>query len=364
MADGDEVTVGDATVRAVETPGHTPEHTSYAVLDRGSAEPSALFTGGSLTVGGAGRTDLLGPDRADELTRAQFRSLRRLVTFGPGTRVLPTHGAGSFCAASAAGGLTSTVGAERLTNPALALLSDEEEFVRRRLQHLPSVPAYCRFMAPINRAGPALLSGLPGLALLSADAVAREVDQGAWVVDARDRLSFAQAHVPGSLNVELDDAFASYVGSVVPFGVRLVLLLPEPLARAAAEAVTQLLRIGYDGLVGCLAGGLRAWQASGRAVASYPACDVGALPVGDPDVLVLDVRQPAEVAAGTVPGSRHIVLGDLPQRISELSHDRTVWTICASGRRAAVAASLLARAGFSVAVVAVGGVPSWAATAA
>jgi rhodanese-related sulfurtransferase len=315
-------------------------------------------------VGGAGRTDLLGPGRTEELTRAQFRSLRRLRDLGVHTRVFPTHGAGSFCAAPSSGGTTSTLGAERATNPALALLSDEEEFIEARLRDLPRFPDYYRFMAPINRAGPRTLAALPVLAALPPEHVARATAAGAWVVDGRDRWSFAEAHVPGSLNVELDDGFATYVGSVVPFGTRLVLILPEPVDSAADEAVTQLVRIGYEYLAGHLAGGIAAWQADGRAVTSYPARDATALPVGDPGALVLDVRQPSEVAAAAVPGSRHVFLGDLPRRMDELPRDRAVWVVCASGRRAAVGASLLDRAGFRVTVVAHGGASSWAASAA
>jgi hydroxyacylglutathione hydrolase len=362
MADGDEITVGEVTLRALETPGHTPEHTSYLLLEAGASEPTAVFSGGSLMVGGAGRTDLLGPERTEELTRAQFRSLRRLLTLAGDTRVLPTHGAGSFCATTTSGPPTSTVAAERLGNPALALLGDEEAFVRARLQGLPRHPAYYRFMAPINRAGAPVLSARPPLASLTPADVVRHVDDGAWVIDGRDRWSFAEAHLPGSVNVELDDSFTSFVGSVVPFDVPLVLVLPEP--AAGAEAVTQLLRIGYDTVLGELTGGVPVWRAAGRPTRSYPAYGIDHLDPTDPTVCVLDVRQPSEVARGALPGSRHIFLGDLPQRLDELRRGRTTWTVCASGKRAAVAASVLDRAGIPVGVIARGGVPSWVARAA
>jgi rhodanese-related sulfurtransferase len=313
-------------------------------------------------VGGAGRTDLLGPDRAEELTRAQFRSLRRLQSLRDDARVLPTHGAGSFCAATTSGPRTSTFGAERRDNPALALLEDEAAFVRARLEGLPRHPAYYRFMAPINRAGPAVLSAVPDLPALSAAEVQRHADDGAWIVDGRDRWSFAAAHLPRSVNVELDDSFASFVGSVVPFGVPLVLVLPEP--GAAAEAVTQLLRIGYDDQVGFLAGGVAAWVADGRPTRAYPAGDIREVDVSDPAAVVVDVRQPTELDDGVIPGSRQIFLGDLPQRLSEFPSDRWTWTVCASGRRAAVAASVLDRAGVPVGVIARGGVPTWVARAA
>jgi rhodanese-related sulfurtransferase len=362
MADGEEVVVGDATLRALETPGHTPEHTAYLLLEGSASEPSAVFTGGSLMVGGAGRTDLLGPERTEELTRAQCRSLRRLVALAEETLVLPTHGAGSFCASTTSGPRTSTFGTERRGNPALALLEDEEAFVRERLLGLPRYPDYYRFMAPINRAGPDVLGALPGLPALLPDQVERHTRDGGWVVDGRDRWSFAAAHLPGSINVEVDDSFAAYVGSVVPFGVPLVLVLPTP--ESAAEAVSQLLRIGYDHLLGSLAGGIAAWQADGRLTRSYPARDIAEVDATDPDAVVVDVRQPGEVAGGSIPGSRQIFLGDLHQRLTEIPSGRTAWTVCASGRRAAVAASVLDRAGVPVGVIARGGVPTWVARAA
>jgi rhodanese-related sulfurtransferase len=272
--------------------------------------------------------------------------------------VLPTHGAGSFCAAPTAGPVTSTLDVERRSNPALPLLTDEELFVRTRLTGLPRYPAYYRHMAPINRAGPTVLSGLPSVPALGPEQLERAAAAGAWVVDGRDRWTFAAAHLPGSVNVELDDSFATFVGAVVPFGVPLALVLPEPTAQAAVEARTQLLRIGYDAITGVLTEGITGWQATARPVTTYPACDIRDLPVGADDVTVLDVRQPAEWAAGVLPGSRQIFLGDLPQRIGTLPGTRRVWTVCASGRRAAVAASLLDRAGIPTGVVASGGVPS------
>ncbi len=357
MDDGDEITVGDVVLRAMATPGHTPEHTAYLVIEPDVPAPTAVFTGGSLMVGSAGRTDLLGPERADELTRAQFRSLRRLLTLGAQTRVMPTHGAGSFCAASARTALASSIGEERRTNPALAMLADEDGFVRSRLSGLPRFPAYYRHMAPINRAGPLVLSGPPPVHSVNADEAARAAAAGTWIVDGRDRWAFAEAHLPGSVNVELDDMFATWVGSVVPYGARLVLVLPEAVDDAAEEARTQLLRIGYDDVLGVLDGGLDGWRASGRPVSSYPACDIRDLPTAAGDGTILDVRQPAEVAAGVLPGSRQVFLGDLPDQLGELPSGRRVWTVCHSGRRAAVAASLLDRAGIPVGVVARGGVP-------
>ncbi|MEU6236507.1 MBL fold metallo-hydrolase [Kitasatospora sp. NPDC047058] len=364
LAEGDELTLGGLRVQALETPGHTAEHTAYLVLgagpdgDAGGGRPVAVFTGGSLLVGSAGRTDLSGPARTEHLARAQYRSLRRLARLPSGTRVLPTHGAGSSCSIGAdATERTSTVGDQLLANPAL-LAADEDAFVATRMLGLPPAPAYYRRMGPLNRAGPAVLGGPPVLLPMTPDEVRLAVDRGALVVDARDRRAFADAHLPGSLGNELDGSFAALVGEVVPFGRPLVLVLPEPVADAGREAVLQLLRIGYEAwLVGWVDGGVERWRASGGPLAVIRTADVsevrGALARdGGLPVQVLDVRSAAEPP---VPGALAVPLTELPGRIDELPPGREFWTVCGRGRRATVAAGLLAAAGLPVTAVVSGG---------
>jgi glyoxylase-like metal-dependent hydrolase (beta-lactamase superfamily II)/rhodanese-related sulfurtransferase len=360
MAEGDRLTVGAAVLTALETPGHTPEHLAYGLSSGGGSEPAAVFTGGSLIVGSAGRTDLLGPERTETLTHAQFRTLQRLKSFPAGTRVLPTHGAGSFCATvPPQEERTSTIGRELGSNPALAE-TDEATFVRRQVSGLMAYPAYYAHMAPINRAGPPVVGGVPVPPEVPPEEVARLRSLGAVVVDARDGAGFAAAHVPGSINVPLEDSFASYVGWLVPFDEPLVLIVPEPPGEALAEAAVQLFRIGYGRVLGYLGGGVDAWDASGRGVRSYPTVSVEELLTvarTDPS-RILDVRQDPEWDAGHLPASRHVFVGDLLGRIGELEEDGGLVTVCASGYRAAMAASLLDRAGVPVSLVARDGVPA------
>lgn len=354
LAEDDEIVVGDVTVRAMETPGHTAEHTSYLVFDDTRMAPTAVFTGGSLLVGSAGRTDLSGDDRTEELARAQFRSLRRLSLLPDATRVLPTHGAGSSCAAGpVSGDRTTTVGVERRTNPSLTV-QNEERFVSGRLSGLPPYPAYYRYMASINRSGPQVLGGRPALRALTPSRVEGLVGGGAQVIDGHDRGTFAAGHLPGSLCDELDDRFASLVGEVVPFGARLVLVLPEPEEEAADEALMQLLRIGYENIAGYLAGGVDAWQAAGRPLRSFRTADVAELAGHIAERRVLDVRP--ERPEGGIPGTLAVPLAELPRRLGELPRDREIWTVCESGRRATIAASLLDRVGIPVTAVVSGGV--------
>jgi hydroxyacylglutathione hydrolase len=359
MAEGDEARVGELRLVAIETPGHTPEHLSYLVYERTDV-PVAAFTGGSLMVGGAGRTDLLGPEQTEELTRAQYRTLRRLASLPDTVQVLPTHGAGSFCGAGPARKQRiSTMLEERGHNRALAS-SDEEEFVRQQLSGLLDYPAYYAHMASINRAGPPLVRDVPPAGALSPEEVEARVADGAWVVDGRGRRAFAEAHLPGSINVELTDSFASYVGWVVPFNHRLVLVLPPPEETHLDEAVAKLLAVGYERIEGYLAGGLQAWRSSGRQVRSFPVATIEELcEEWTRSPSVLDVRQREEWYAGHIPRSTHIFVGDLPHRLDEVPRDREVWVACATGQRTAIAASLLDRRGVSVRSVVAGGIPDW-----
>lgn len=365
LREGDEIQVGDLRLVALETPGHTPEHLAYLVFEGQAGGPVALFSGGSLIVGSAGRTDLLGDEKTGELTRAQFHSLRRLSKFDDDVLVLPTHGAGSFCAATTPSmRRTSTLGEERTMNPALTA-SDEDHFVRQQLSDLLAFPTYYRYMAPINRAGPAVVTSVPPLAPLTPAEVDRLAGNGTSIVDARDRLHFAAAHIPGSVNVELDSTFASYVGWVIPFGGSVALVLPDESEAAKAEVMTQLLRIGYDRVAGYLTGAIDAWKSEGYEVASYPVAEIDdlcrACLSGQP-MTIVDVRQRREWDQGHIPEkSVHLFVGDIPAHLNELPEDTELWTICASGHRASTAASLLDRAGLRVRLVARGGVPEWAA---
>jgi rhodanese-related sulfurtransferase len=277
--------------------------------------------------------------------------------------VLPTHGSGSFCAAGPiVSDRVTTLGAQRRRNPLLAL-AEEPAFAATLLAGLGEYPAYYRSMAPINRAGPPVLGGVPVPATIAPDDVERRVGAGAWIVDARARTTFAAAHIPGSLNIELGDTFAAYVGWLAPFDAPLVLVVPEPTGEATIEAATQLHRIGFDHVRGVLRGGIDAWAATGRPLAAYPTVTAGEVVDAEgrgESVELLDVRQPIEWRdEGAVPGARRIFVGDLPGRLDELPRDRPITVLCRSGQRAAIAASILDRAGIEVRLVAEGGAPAW-----
>ena len=366
--EGDVVEVGGLRLVARATPGHTREHLAWEVSADGTAGPSAVLTGGSLLVGSAGRTDLLGADATEELTRAQFASLQRLATLPDEVAVLPTHGPGSFCSAGPiAGSRTSTMGQERRSNPLLAA-PDEAAFRASLLGGLGAYPTYYAAMAPINRAGPPVMGRPVTPPLLDAASFAAAVAAGAHVVDGRPRAEFAGGHVPGSTNIELTESFASYVGWFVPFGATVALVLPEPIGEALEEATQQLFRIGYDQVAGTLAGGFAAWAADpGARPAAYPTTTIEALhadAVAGRNAYALDVRDPHEWQEdGVMPGAIRIPLGDLSDRLASIPRDAPVTVMCKSGARASIAASLLDAAGLDVRLIARGGAPDWPAAA-
>jgi hydroxyacylglutathione hydrolase len=356
--EGEELRVGDLRLVAIDTPGHTFEHIAWLVYEGDSEQPSAVFSGGSLLVGSAGRTDLLGPDHTAALTKHQYETVQRLKGLPEGVQLLPTHGAGSFCVSSMPStSRVSTLGAEFKTND-MVLAVSPEEFEEELTGELMAYPAYYPYMAPINRKGVPVLRRTPELPVVSAGDVAAAVERGVTVVDARGRDDFAASHIPGSLNIELNSGFGSYVGWILPFGSPTVLVLPDD-EGAAADAATQLLRIGWPMPEGVLGGGVEAWAAEGHPTSSYATaspkdlCDALS---GDEPPHVLDVRQPLEWKWGVIPDSQTLFVSDLPGREGEVPTDRPVYILCSNGHRAAIAASLLDGKGPQPVLVGDGGV--------
>jgi hydroxyacylglutathione hydrolase len=333
---------GRLRVTALHTPGHTPGHLSY-VLAEGQDEPAAVFTGGSMLFGTVGRTDLIGPDQTEQLTRAQYRSVRRLAGELPGQAVVyPTHGFGSFCSAAPASGDESTVGRECRINVALRE-ADEDAFVKELTAGLGAYPRYYAHMGPANRGGPGAADLSPPRPASAAE-IRRRIDAGEWVVDLRGRRAFARMHVSGSISVELNDSFATYLGWAQRWGRPLTLIGDGP--EDVAEAQRQLARIGIEGLAA--ASGPTPELAGGR-LASYPVTDFPGLAGawGAPGLVLVDVRRLDEWQGGHLDGAVHIPFWELEDRIDDVPAGQ-VWVYCHSGLRASIGASILDRAGRSV----------------
>jgi hydroxyacylglutathione hydrolase len=362
VRDGERFRVGGLTFEVLATPGHTPEHVSYVLYQPEESRPYALFSGGSMLVGSAGRTDLLGPGLTLTLTRQQYHSLLRLLeTLPDSVLVYPTHGAGSFCVASAVGGKRSTtIGQERLANPAVQA-HDEAEFVRRQLASYTAYPHYYRYMHDINQQGPRILGRLPEPEPRTPQEVQRWLQRGLPLIDGRPRTAFAHEHVPGSLNIELDSSFATYAGWLLPFNTPLLLLIEDEDGRR--EAVVQLMRIGYERAEGYLEGGIAGWKAAALPTESFERIDIDTLYQRwkqQPSLAILDVRRDDEWRQGHIPGALHLHVGDLPQHLEQVPRNAPLAVICHSGHRASIAASILAATGRQVIAVE-GGVPDWSA---
>jgi len=346
VQDGDVIEVSPVmSVAVLATPGHTFTHLSYALQTAGRTH--AVFTGGSLLYGSTGRPDLLGKAHAGELARAQFGSAHRLADELPADAdVYPTHGFGSFCSATQTEGSASTIGAERVVNPALTL--DEDRYVTQTLAGLDAYPAYYAHMGPANAAGPDGPDLTPPRRAEAAE-LRQRIEAGEWVVDLRARRAFAAGHLAGTLSFDLDGSFATYLGWLIPWDTPLTLLGQTP--EQVAEAQRELVRIGIDRPQAAADGGPAVW-AYGQPLRSYPVADFAALAMvrHHRPVTVVDVRRHSEWNAAHIDGAVHIPLHDLPARIGELPGGE-LWVHCQAGYRASVAASFLDVAGRAVVAV-------------
>ncbi len=359
---GATLSLGDVTIGVLATPGHTPEHISFTVTPLDHSTPTAIFSGGALIVGGAARTDLLGPNLTDHLSRQLYHTLHdRLLNLPDEVLVYPTHGAGSFCSAPVSADRTTTIGRERQWN-ALVQAESEEEFVVQALRNLPDYPTYFRYMRPINQRGPRVLNGLPVLLSLSPAVVQQQMAQGVAVIDTRRPHEFMAGHIPASYGIPLDAPLITWAGWVVPFGTPIILIADHPIERE--EAVRQLIRIGYDDLRGYLDGGLTAWLAAGlptQRVPVMPAEELrlqlerGAAP------LVLDVRHDDEWRGGHLPRAVHLDAGRLPAYPPAMPRDERIIVHCAHADRSTVAISLLEQRGYQDLVQLEGGYSHWQA---
>jgi hydroxyacylglutathione hydrolase len=348
LDDGSEIETGALRVRAVATPGHTFTHLSYVVGPPDGA-PQAVFTGGSLLFGSVGRTDLLGDEHLDDLTRAQYRSVHDLLeALPPDVEVHPTHGFGSFCSSgTVADRSRSTIGIENGDNIVVAAGS-EDAFVEEILRGVDDYPTYYAHMGPLNLAGafePLLVPPAP----IDAAELRTRLERGEWIVDLRRRVAFAADHLAGTVSVELGDSFVAYLGWLLPWGSRLTVI--GPTAADVADAQRRLARIGLDHL-SAVAGSLDE-VAPGAPRADYPVADFEALArrrAAGADVVVLDVRRAGEWRSDRIAGSHNVPLHQLLDHLHHVP-DGELWVHCESGLRSSIAASLLARAGYPVVLV-------------
>ena len=366
LNDGERFEMGEVVFEVLHTPGHTPEHIGFLLVDRSRGEEPCLFlSGGSLLVGDVARPDLLG---SREETRRHATGLCRtlqekILKLPDHVEVYPTHVSGSLCGGSIGSRLSTTVGYERRMNKLLAALSSETNFVENclKLDNLPAVPPYWKRMRKMNQQGPALIGTLAEPPALPPDEFERLSGEGAKILDCRSPEAFA-AHIPGAINVGVGSSFATWAGTALPGGASIILVLESK--RDLWEVCWQLLRIGYELPQGWLSGGMMAWRTAAKPLEILPQWTVWDLHQRleqDPKLLILDVRQPGEWNAGHIEGALHITGAELPSRTDEVPKDRPVAAICGSGFRSSVSASLLMHHGHKQVDNVLGGMAAWKA---
>ena len=365
VREGDEIRVGRVVLRVLETPGHTPEGISLLVFEGDeAAAPRMVLTGDTLFIGDVGRPDLVGSKgySAEQMASLLYDSVQgKLMRLGDDVLVYPAHGAGSLCGRSMSQETFSTMGEQRRSNHALQPMS-REDFVRMATRDLPEVPAYFARDVEMNRMGAAPVAEEARPAALSPSEVDARARAGATILDVRSAAAFGTAHVPGSLHVGLGGQFASWSGILVPADRGVVLVADGE--TDVSEARLRLARVGVERVEGFLAGGIAAWQGAGLPLASLPHITVSDLHERlpqEPALQVLDVRRPAEYAAGHVPRAVNVPLDRLAAGDDvPLDSSGPIAVVCAGGYRSSAAGSVLQRRGFGHLLNVVGGTAAWA----
>jgi hydroxyacylglutathione hydrolase len=356
---GSRIELGAVTLTAVHTPGHTPEHLAYLATANG--HPWGFFSGDFLFAGSVGRPDLLGAAQAPGLARALFRSLGSALAPLPDALPLyPAHGAGSLCGANI-GNRQATLGHERRHNPALQF-TDESAFVDWVLRTAPPMPHYYPRMKRINAQGPEVLHSLPVVEWLEPQAFRRRIAGGdVQLIDNRTMLDFGGGHIARAWNVGPRPDLSLWAGWILDPTKPIALVLPRD--GDLPEVLRQFVRVGFTNFAGCLKGGTEAWVAAGlpvQGLAQLPVQELNQL-LPSRHVQLLDVRTPHEWDKGYLPGARHLFLGELPEKLSDLNPDEPVVVYCASGYRSSLAASLLQASGFRKVQNVLGGITAWTA---
>jgi glyoxylase-like metal-dependent hydrolase (beta-lactamase superfamily II)/rhodanese-related sulfurtransferase len=372
LTDGQRLSLGEVTLEARATPGHTPESISIVIHEGSDAEPWGVLTGDTLFIGDVGRPDLLSSApggsggspgeavSADELARSLYRSLhQKLLTLPDSVRVFPAHGAGSACGKNLSTAAQSTIGEQRVTNYAIQPMP-EDEFVAAVTSGQSVAPPYFGFAARTNRSEHELLDDQTEAPILTVEEVQRWLANGAVLIDGRRPDEFASGHLRGAVNVGMEGRFAEYCGDVARPD-QPILLCTDP--GREGEAKIRLARIGFDHVVGAV-GDVH------RVLAQHPELAVASPRLSASDfagwhgaelVQLVDVRNPGEQADGVIPGAVRIPLAALIGRIGELDPAATTVVYCAGGYRSSIAASALAARGFSKVADLLGGYDAWKA---
>lgn len=354
IADGAEIRVGDLRIRALETPGHTPESLTYALYEKGNA-PLMAFTGDALFFGTTGRTDLWGtPEEASGLLYDSIHE--KILPLGDHVILCPAHGAGSVCGTGFSDRDEGTIGGERLTNPDLKL--DKERFIAKKKAEPLEQPPYFSQMESYNLNGPPVTGGPPDCKPMQVSQFLEATGNGT-LIDTRMPPAFS-AHVPGAYSIWLE-GMATWPGWVVSYQRPICLLLEKD--EDAVAATRYLYRLGFDNVKGYLCGGFQPWLNAGQTTEFLgllvPDALAGMLAEGK--VTLLDVRSDAEWRNGRIKEAKHIYVGELERRINEVPRGKPIACMCSTGLRASLAVSILKKAGLTDVYNVLGGITAWKA---
>ena len=353
--DGEAMSIGRLSLKALHTPGHTLGHMSYLLHDP-DGEPWVVFSGDALFAGDVGRTDFYGESRLDEITGLLYDSLfHKILPLGDELIVCPGHGAGSVCGSAIAERMWTTIGLERKHNPKLQY-TDRDAFVAN-VGAVLEYPPYFRMMEKLNLEGAPVIGRMPTVPPLGPHEFAAQAT-GAQIVDTRSEVGFGAAHVPGALSI-WEGGLPSFAGWFLTYD-RPILLVGE--TNDVSGAVRHLMRTGYDNVAGFLAGGMLAWHKAGLGSKSIETVTVQdlchRLDEGEAP-WILDVRSAEELEQNAIPAAHHVHLTQLPEHIDEVLEGQRIYVFCGSGLRSMLAASLIQREGYDKLTVVLGGLAGW-----
>jgi glyoxylase-like metal-dependent hydrolase (beta-lactamase superfamily II)/rhodanese-related sulfurtransferase len=348
--DGESFSVGTLAVQVLHTPGHTLESCCYLLRDE-QGKDHCVFTGDTLFVGDVGRPDLA--QKGEELTMQDLAGMMydslhtKLVPLADDVIVYPAHGPGSACGKSF-GGTQSTIGQEKQSNYALRA-NNKQEFIKAVTDGLAAPPQYFPINAKINREGYDSISSVmeKGLTALTVDDLTAHLANDGILLDTRPAEQFTAGFVPESIFIGLEGRFAEWAGSLLPFDKAIALITEEGKEQ---ETVTRLARVGFSNIVGYLPGGPEAWRNAGNDVDMLIDVEADELAMDipfDENLVVVDVRRPAEFAEGHVKNAVNIPLDEMtdPANMSQLEENQNIYVHCAGGYRSVIASSLLKRQG-------------------
>ncbi len=351
--DGEEFKLGDVTFRVLHTPGHTPESTTYLLLDENGDE-YAIFTGDTLFIGDVGRPDLAqksGGLTKEDLAGWLYDSLReKIMPLPDDVIVYPAHGAGSACGKNMSKETWDTLGNQKKNNYALRPNMTKEEFIREVTEGLLPPPQYFSKNAKINKSGyesieTVMERGAVALSPIAFEQLANE--QNALILDVRDKEEFVKGFIPNSIFIGLDSSFAPWVGALVPDLMQPILIV-APEGREE-ETVMRLARVGYDNSIGYLEGGFEAWKNSGAEIDTIHTIGVGTFAEAfdvNPEINILDVRKPGEWSGEHINSAQHFALDYINGNMDKIDKKKRYYLHCRSGYRSTIAASILKSRGF------------------